>query len=257
MIHGGRNALKTRSRHRLRFWILLVFLPAASVLGRNQAPNSVFAFFEPQESAQPSQEKHADDQPKIKVNVLNTCSPAKEDQAILQSALSKVSGSSSLSDDFEMSRGRSTSKEQGTSKYVRLRREFVPQSPVQIVQYSISSDVKTTIETLVFRMREPKDFLELSIEDRVSADAASPALVLDTDTPAARIRLERLGKNSIVLARCESADQSAYEPLFTQASDLTARYRKALGLRTAFRSDIGWLTGSAKSSTAADSHKQP
>ena len=43
----------------------------------------------------------------------------------------------------------------------------------------------------------------------------------------------------------EGADQTAYEPLFRQASDIMAQYRQALGLRGAFRSDIAWLTGAS------------
>jgi hypothetical protein len=105
-------------------------------------------------------------------------------------------------------------------------------------------------------MRDPKEFHEISIEDRVSAGAASPLSVVAADTPAARIRIERLAKSSIVLARCEGADQSAYEPLFKQASDLIARYRGALGLRTAFRPDIAWLTSSSKPGASSGSHKQ-
>lgn len=124
-------------------------------------------------------------------------------------------------------------------------------------QYSMSIDEKTMIETLVLRMRDPKEFHELSIEDRVSASAASPLAVVATDTPAARIRIERLGKSSVVLARCEGADQNVYEPLFKQASDLMAHYRAALGLRTAFRADIAWLASPAKSGNTTSSHKQP
>ena len=123
------------------------------------------------------------------------------------------------------------------------------------VQYSMSLDEKTTIETLVLRMRDTKEFYEISMEDRVSAGAASPLSVVATDTPAARIRIERLGKSSIVLARCEGADQSVYEPLFKQASDLTAHYRGALGLRKAFRPDIAWLATSVKSGASSGSHK--
>jgi hypothetical protein len=197
------------------------------------------------------------DQPKVKVNVLNVCTPSKEEQALLQAALSKVSGNPAFADDFEISRGRATLTEAPNSKYVRLRRDFAAQSPLLTAQYSMSSDEKTTIETLVLRMRDPKEFLEVSIEDRVSAGAASPLAVVATDTPAARIRVERMGKSSVVLARCEAGDQSAYEPLFKQASDLAARYREALGIRTAFRSDISWLGGSAKSGPASGSRKQP
>lgn len=123
-------------------------------------------------------------------------------------------------------------------------------------QYSMSTDEKITIETLVLRMRDPKDFLEISIEDRVSAEAASPLSIVATDTPAARIRVERLGKSSIVLARCEAADQSVYEPLFKQASDLAAQYRGALGMRTSFRQDIAWLSSPAKSGSASIRKRQ-
>jgi hypothetical protein len=106
-------------------------------------------------------------------------------------------------------------------------------------------DEKTVIETLVLRMRDTKDFFEISIEDRVSAGVAPLPTVVAADTPASRIRIERLGKSSIALARCEGADQSAFEPLFRDASSLTAQYRKALGLRNAFRQEINWL-GSAE-----------
>jgi hypothetical protein len=137
---------------------------------------------------------------------------------------------------------------------VRLRRDFT-EGVLMTAQYSISTDEKTTVETLVLRLRDPKEFHEISFEDRVSSEAASPGSVLAADTPAARIRIERLGKNSITLSRCEGADQSAYDPLFKQASAIMASYRSALGLRSSFRSDIAWLSGPAKS--APGHQKQP
>lgn len=196
------------------------------------------------------------DQPKMKVNVLNVCTPSKDDQGQLQSALTKVSGHPAFAEDFEISRGRTTPTGSAPSKFVRLRRDFVSQSPMMTAQYSMSTDEKATIETLVLRMRDPKEFFEITIEDRVSADAASPISIITTDTPAGRIRMERLGKSSIVLARCEAADQSAYEPLFKQASDLAAQYRGALGMRTAFRQDIAWLSSPAKSGSASVHKRQ-
>jgi hypothetical protein len=69
---------------------------------------------------------------------------------------------------------------------------------------------------------------------------------LSVDTPVNRINLERFGKPSLVLARCEGADQKAYDPLFAQASEIFAVYRKSLGLRTAFRSDLTWLVSRSK-----------
>src|SRR6185312_11370526 len=79
-------------------------------------------------------------------------------------------------------------------------------------------------------------------DDQISATAVKPASALDADTPATHIELERFGKSSIALARCENRDQSTYEPLFTEATKLLAQYRKALGLRTMFRNDLTWLS---------------
>jgi hypothetical protein len=123
---------------------------------------------------------------------------------------------------------------------------MAPESPMLTAQYSMSKDEDNAVETLVLRTRDPKEFHELSFEDRVSAGAASPVSLLTVDTPVSRIRLERLSKSSIVLARCEGGDQSAYEPLFRQASEIMSQYRKALELGTTLHSDIVWLTGSAK-----------
>lgn len=223
--------------------ILLVLFFALIALGQQPAQ-------------QPPDEQHKD-QPKVKLNFLNVCTPSAEEQNVLKSALSKVAGNPAFAEDFEISKGRATVKDEPPAKFVRLRRDFLSQSVLMTAQYSMSTDEQTTIETLVLRMRDPKEFHEISIEDRVSADAASPLSVVATDTPATRIRVERLGKSSVVLARCESADQSAYEPLFKEASGLIARYRGALGLRTAFRADIAWLTNPAKSATSPSSRKRP
>jgi hypothetical protein len=235
--------------------IVFLFLMVVSGSGQREALNRepVSAQLERQDAAQQTA-----DQPKMKINILNVCTPSSEEQAVLQGALSQVSGKPVFADDFEISRGRATVRDEGASKFVRLRRDFVSQSPVLTAQYSMSTDEKTTIETLVFRVRDPKEFYEISIEDRVSAGAASPLSVVASDTPAARIRVERLSRSSIVLARCEAADQSVYESLFRQASDLTARYRGALGLRTSFRADIAWLTnpGEPEGGAAPVSHRR-
>src|SRR5207302_11311898 len=107
-----------------------------------------------------------------------------------------------------------TVEEGKTSKYVRLRRELKSDSPLATIQYSLSTDPEDTIETLVFRGRDVKDLLALSIEDRLSTSVSKPSTVIASDTPASRVRLERAGKTTIALARCESVDQSQYEPIF-------------------------------------------
>jgi hypothetical protein len=49
-----------------------------------------------------------------------------------------------------------------------------------------------------------------------------------------------------VLAHCENVDQSTYAPIFAEGSKLFAAYRKSLGLRGAFRSDLTWLVSRSK-----------
>jgi hypothetical protein len=183
------------------------------------------------------------DQPGVKVNYMNVCTPSADEQAIIKSALGMVPAKASFIADFEVSRGRTTMQDTAPAKFVRLRREFPQESPIMTAQYSMSTDASTIIELAVFRQRDAKDFHEIAIEDRVSAAAATPLAVVAVDTPAVRIRVERLGKPSVGLSRCQGADQNAYEPLFSQASEIVARYRTALGLRTTFRSDIAWLGG--------------
>ena len=104
------------------------------------------------------------------------------------------------------------------------------------VQYAFSQDAKNMDETLVFRVRDPKEFLQVAIEDTASSVTTASAM-LSTNTPARRIKLERFGKSSVVLARCQGTetspppDQSAYEPLFQSASAIIANYRNLLGAR--------------------------
>jgi len=191
-------------------------------------------------------------QPQVKVNVLNVCSPSPEAQQEIAAALARIPPKTSFSPDFEIDRGRSAldqnagllgtgenapaSGDSGTADWVRIRRELPAQSPFSRVQYSFSRDTQNMVETLVFIVRDPKDLLQIAIEDSVSAVTA-PANMLATDTPATRIKLERFGKSSVVLARCSTTengpppDQSAYEPLFQSASAIAARYRSLLGVR--------------------------
>jgi hypothetical protein len=190
--------------------------------------------------------------PPVKVNVLNVCTPSADEQKEIASALSHVPKQPLFSPDFEVARGRSSlsdkaqllqagegaelSSEPITAAWVRIRREFSVQSLFSNVQYSFSADDKNMIETLVLHVREPKDLVQLSIEDSASA-VTTPASMLATNTPVDRIKLERFGKPSVVLARCKGTeggpppDQSAYEPLFRDASTVLGRYRELLAAR--------------------------
>jgi len=191
-------------------------------------------------------------QPPVKVNVLNVCTPSPEEQKELASALARIPKQPLFTQDFEVDRGRSildqkpTFLQQGdtsqiasvsaTATWVRIRREFSVQAMFSTVQYAFSQDAKNMDETLVFRVRDPKEFLQVAIEDTASSVTTASAM-LSTNTPARRIKLERFGKSSVVLARCQGTetspppDQSAYEPLFQSASAIIANYRNLLGAR--------------------------
>jgi hypothetical protein len=80
--------------------------------------------------------------------------------------------------------------------------------------------------------------------------------MLSTNTPASRIKLERFGKSSIVLARCNAADgntppdQSAYEPLFQSASKVVGNYRDLLGATATVPDELARVTGMAQRKAA-------
>jgi hypothetical protein len=210
----------------------------------------------------------AQEQPPVKVNVLNVCSPSPEEQQEIAAALGRIPAKPSFSQDFEIDRGRSI-PDQGTgllaggqnaqvasdaepADWVRIRREFPGSSPFSTVQYSFSRDAKSMVETLVFRVRDPKDVMQIAVEDSVSA-VTTPANMLTTDTPASRIKLERFGKSSVVLARCSASeagpapDQSAYEPLFQSATAIAAKYRNFLGVRRAVPEEMSRIAVASRS----------
>ncbi len=203
-------------------------------------------------------------QPPVKVNVLNVCSPSQEEQQQIASALARIPQKVSFGEEFEIDRGHSildraqgpfqtgeqapASSQSETADWVRLRREFPASSSFSRVQYSFSRDPENMVETLAFFLREAKDLMQVAIEASASA-VTSPANMVATNTPASRIKLERFGKSSIVLARCSGSedhpapDQSAYEPLFQSASAIAAKYRDLLGVRHAVPEELARLPG--------------
>ena len=186
--------------------------------------------------------KPVDPQTGVRVNYLNVCTPNEDEQKEIREALAKIPKKPQFGPDFEISRGLTTMENADTARYVRLRRDMPEKSGFSTAQYSLSTDAKQTTETLVLKLSAPKDLLMISFEDQVSAGATQPSAMLDTDTPISRVKLERFGKSSLVLARCEGADQSVYEAIFREASQQMATFRKGLGLRTAFRREMAWLT---------------
>jgi len=206
-------------------------------------------------------------QPPVKVNVLNVCTPSEEEQKEIASALSRVPKQPLFSQDFEVARGRSSlaeapgllqagqsaqlSEEPSIASWVRLRREFPAQSPFSTVQYSFSDDGKSMVETLVLHVRDPKDLVQLSIEDNASS-VTTAATMLSAASPASRIKLERFGKSSVVLARClgteggPTPDQRAYEPLFSSASSIMTKYRAALNARQTVPGELKKVAGESR-----------
>lgn len=199
-------------------------------------------------------------QPPVKVNVLNVCAPSGEEQKELSSALAKLPVKPLFSKDYEVARGHSTLDQNtpipgmqplppGTvsaADWVRVRREFPESNMFSNVQYSFSVDAKNMVETLVLGVRDPKDILQISIEDSAST-VTSATMMLAAATPVSRVKLERFGKSSVVLARCSggegspATDQTAYEPIFKAASVAMDRYRDLLGVRKMVPQELGVL----------------
>ena len=200
----------------------------------------------------PDSTKKSEQNPPVKVNILNVCTPSAEDQRELKAALAHAPKSPIFATDYEISRGVSTVQPGSSARYVRVRRDFKSDSPLATIQYSLSTDPESTVETLVFRGRDVKDLLALSIEDNLSTSASKPAAVIASDTPASRVRVERLGKSTVALARCEKVDQSEYEPIFAQASSVLAEYRRVLKLQTLLANDVAWLNSSSSANRALE-----
>ena len=222
-----------------------------------------------QETAAPQQ------QPQVKVNMLNVCSPSRDEQQEIASALSRIPKHPSFSEDFEVDRGRSLLDPGANplagaqpapgglttaADFIRLRHDLSG-GTFSTVQYSFSRDSGQMVETLVFRVRDPKDLLQISIEDSASSVTGAAAM-LRSLTPASRIRLERFGKSSIVLARCNATqgpapDQSAYEPLFASASAILDAYRGVLGARTLVPEELARLGRRASPAARSGSSPKP
>jgi len=196
--------------------------------------------------------------------MLNVCTPSADEQKEIAAALARIPKQPLFSADFEVSRGRSTltdmpnflqpgqnghvAGEPSVASYVRIRREFSVQALFSSVQYSFSNDGQNMIETLVLHVRDPKELIEVSLEDSASSVTTAEAM-LAANTPASRVRLERFGKSSVALARCLAAeggpapDQSAYEPLFRGASEVLANYRVLLGVRKTVPEELAKISG--------------
>jgi len=205
---------------------------------------------------------------KVQVNFLNSCNPAAADLDEMAKALAHVKGKPSFASDFEISRGLTTLNEAEAraagmpagsgatpSTWVRIRKEFPEKAVLTNAQYSLSVEGSSASEVLALHLREGKEsreVLQILISDTVSG---SPAQVVKVDTPPDRIRIERFGKASIVLARCGGTDQSAYEPLFQTAAGIVANYRTAMAVKRVVPVELAHLPGRKESKAAGENQK--
>ncbi len=158
----------------------------------------------PLAAQQPPAEVPSPQQPQVKVNMLNVCTPSPEEQKEIASALARIPKQPLFGNDFEVSRGRSTltdmpsflpagatahvAGEPPIASYVRVRKEFSVQALFSRVQYSFSNDGQMMVETLVLHVRDPKDLIQVSLEDSASSVTSSEAM-LGANTPVSRVRL--------------------------------------------------------------------
>ncbi len=206
-------------------------------------------------------------EPQVKVNMLNVCTPSADQQKEIAAALARVPRQPLFGADFEMTRGRSTltdmpsflkpgqgghvAGEPSVATYVRIRREFSVQALFSSVQYSFSNDGQNMVETLVLHVRDPKDLIQVSMEDSASSVTSANAM-LTSDTPASRVRLERFGKSSIALDRCSATEagpapaQRAYAPLVRGAAAVLANYRRLLGVSVIVPEELSKINGESK-----------
>lgn len=208
-------------------------------------------------------------QTKIQVNFLNSCRPAKADAEEMGRALAQVKERPRFAADFEISRGvtmlteaesealteaRAGATKGGAAKpsrWVRIRKEFPEKTLLTDAQYSLSVEGNSASETLALHLRDSKEVLQILISDSVTGSAAQ---VVKANTPPDRIRIERFGKGSIVLARCGTMDQSVYEPLFKAADGIFERYRAAMAVRAVVPAELARLPRGKESKAAETNH---
>jgi hypothetical protein len=203
-------------------------------------------------------------QTKIQVNFLNSCRPAPGDLEEMGRALARVKQRPSFAADFEVSRGLTTLTEaearaagapagsgNTASTYVRIRKEFPENAALTDAQYSLSVEGNSAGEVLALHMRDSREVLQILISDSVVGSAAQ---VVKVDTPPDRVRVERFGKASIVLARCGAVDQSAFEPLFQTAANILEEYRAAMAVKRVVPAELAQLPGHKESKATSGNH---
>lgn len=194
---------------------------------------------------------------RVQINVINVCTPSEAEVKEIQAALARIPAKPRFSADFEIARGRS-SVDSSVSRWVRVRREFGADSPFTSAQYtlSVNAEDNSITETLVLRLRDPRDVVQVALQ--ASVTAGDPAAVLAADTPSDHVSVERYGKAPLAVRRCPQADQGSFAGLFQSASSFLAGYRTALGVRSFVPGDLARVgVAQKKKSQAAPAPGKP
>ena len=228
---------------------MLFGLPGWKALGKNALAVALILSLPGASRAQETLSAAGSGKTKVQVNFLNPCHPPAADAAEMGRALAHFKERPRFTSDFEISRGVTTLNESqaraagvsagaGPSSWVRIRHEFPEKASLSDAQYTLSIEGGDASEALVLHPRESKEVLQVLISDAVTGSAAQ---AVQANTPPERIRVERFGKSSIVLARCAGMDQAAYEPLFQAAGDILEKYRAAMSVKTIVPAELARL----------------
>lgn len=199
--------------------------------------------------------------PRFKVSFVNSCRPTQADVAEMRQLLQQFHTEPAFATDFEIARGVTTLTEAEAraagvstdaagqpSLWVRLHRDLPPASPLSGAQYSISLENHSVSEVLVLHLRNTEKAMQIVLSNTVTG---TPEQALHTLTPPDRLRVERYGKPSLILARCP-VDQSAYELLFTLGREVFETYRKTMGVERIVPAELERLPGQKESKSPAE-----
>ena len=250
MLRGPRQA---------RFWLAGVEARAALAIALMLSQPAAMRAQDPSSAAGPAKSKT-----KIQVNFLNPCHPPQADAEEMGRALARLKERPRFASDFEISRGVTTLSESearaagvssggGPSSWVRIRHEFPDTAPLSDAQYTLSIEGGGAAESLVLHPRDTKEVLQVLISDEVTGSATQ---AVQANTPPERIRVERFGKSSIVLARCPGIDQAAYEPVFQAAGDILDKYRAAMSIKNVVPAELARLPGGKESGVKESAVKE-
>jgi len=192
-------------------------------------------------------------EPKIQLSFVSSCRPTPAEVEQMRRVLKLVEGRPRFSTDFEISRGVTTltaaeARAAGLegkstprpSPWVRIRREFPANAVLSDAQYSLSVEDGSASEVLALRLRNTEEALQILISTSAVGSAGD---MVRSDTPPARIQVERFGEAALVLARCPQYDQSAYTPVFRAGDKIMRSFRAAMAVKTVIPAEMARLPG--------------